>query len=108
MSWAPLGIGNAALCSGVQSLWNQEFFPTPHGHHLGRGKGEQWLLSLALQIKNPRQSRLVLLTRTFFILNPAKEKKVFSPYWFIFQISFCFFWTSSCFPLKLVSSGVGA
>lgn len=49
--------------------------PPPHEHHPGRGKGEQWVLSSALHIKNPRQSRLFLLTRFFFILNPTREKK---------------------------------
>lgn len=97
---SPLLRSSAPLETGILShpLW----------HQLGRGEGEQWVLNLALQIKNPRQCRLVLLTRIPFILNPIGEKKVFSPYWLIFQISFYFLWTSSCFLLKFLNSEVGA
>lgn len=74
-------------------------------------EGERAAVSAELGIgaQKSRQSRLVLLTRIFFILNPTRGKKkgAFSLSVYI-PNSFYFLWNSSCFPLKLMNSGVGA
>lgn len=83
--------------------------PAPWGTTRG-GERAAVCAELGIADQKSRQSRLFLLTRIFFILNPTrrgKKKSVFSLSVYI-PNSFCFLWNSSCFPLKLMNSGVGA
>lgn len=87
VSWAaaPAAVGNAPrpFAPELGPFGSRNSLPPAMGTTWGRGEGsgEQWVLSLVSQIKNPRQCRL-LFSLEFFsssILNPTREKKgVFS------------------------------